>query len=205
MLFSELNGELTRSTDQQKPMVPPGKPLIAEPKLSVRSQPSAGGNKNLGASAGTISGEGVNGGGGVAAREAAAGISGGRTAGGAARVGAGNSGSGSNGAGSSEAEVNGVGSGGYGGGAVVAGGAGGADVGGGGGVGSGAGGDGSSNGGAGVAESALTSQVLFTFPLVPDVELLVMQEDVDFVQRIVVVSADGVKRDGGVSVQCPRG
>ena len=32
-----------------------------------------------------------------------------------------------------------------------------------------------------------TSQVLFTFPLVPDVELLVMQEDVDFVQRIVVV------------------
>ncbi|CAN0562444.1 unnamed protein product, partial [Ectocarpus sp. 12 AP-2014] len=31
-----------------------------------------------------------------------------------------------------------------------------------------------------------TSHVLFTFPLVPDVELLVMQEDVDFVQRIVV-------------------
>ncbi|CAM9377158.1 unnamed protein product, partial [Sphacelaria rigidula] len=30
------------------------------------------------------------------------------------------------------------------------------------------------------------SQMLFTFPLVPDVELLVMQEDVDFVQRIVV-------------------
>ncbi|CAM9530020.1 unnamed protein product, partial [Scytosiphon promiscuus] len=30
------------------------------------------------------------------------------------------------------------------------------------------------------------AMVLFTFPLVPDVELLVMQEDVDFVQRIVV-------------------
>lgn len=55
-----------------------------------------------------------------------------------------------------------------------------------------AGGAGGGTGEGGVSGTFLdggnpTSQVLFTFPLVPDVELLVMQEDVDFVQRIVVV------------------
>lgn len=51
-------------------------------------------------------------------------------------------------------------------------------------------GDSDVGGGAGTigADGNHTSQVLFTFPLVRDVELLVMQEDVDFVQRIVVVS-----------------
>lgn len=62
-------------------------------------------------------------------------------------------------------------------------------------AGGGGGGVGGSTGEGGVGGSFLdggnpTSQVLFTFPLVPDVELLVMQEDVDFVQRIVVASVE---------------
>ena len=156
------------------------------------SAPVAAGRSTTGNGVALSSGEdGSRGvGGGIAARPAAAGVPGG--------PGGGNAG-GDNGAADGGvrrgSEGNGVddpargvaGSGGYGGSAVEsASAAGGNDVGGGGG---GAGAAGQEGGGVG---DTATSQVLFTFPLVPDVELLVMQEDVDFVQRIVVVSVVNV-------------
>ena len=157
-------------------MVPPGKPLIAEPKPAgaptSMSQDKANGNgaaAAAGAGAGALAAYAGRKGSGNGERSIP-GEGGGADGGAAAARGQAEESNGNN----SAAGANGDGSAG----AVAAAVAGGEELDGG--------------------NTAGLSQVLFTFPLVPDVELLVMQEDVDFVQRIVVVSwRIGEARGGG--------
>ncbi|CBJ31781.1 conserved unknown protein [Ectocarpus siliculosus] len=177
------NGPQMRQHAQPKTMVPPGKPLIAEPKPPTPAAAAAAAERGDNNGSGGV---GVGGGGGAPAAVNSASAAGRNvgSAGAAAAAQAAGGGGGEAAAGQSALTAYGAAAGTKGAAAAAQ-------------AAAAAAGMKESNGlnerpagGEGAGEfdggSNPTSQVLFTFPLVPDVELLVMQEDVDFVQRIVV-------------------